>query len=160
MQPGVLPAGDRDIFEPPPRRSESPSSFPRSLSSAPDLTNIDTLRNAPPQNTLRLVHPTPRRSTSSGIPMERTETAASDRSEVTLAEGEEYPNPFGQEATPEGPDDDKEVHVPQLSWFMTVLILAVVSVVRARYSVPKVRVLIGIFVAGCHRGRLVGGNGE
>ena len=92
--------------------------------------------------------------------MERTETAASDRSEVTLAEGEEYPNPFGQEATPEGPDDDKEVRVPQLSWFMTVLILAVVSVVRARYSVPKVRILIGVFVAGCHRGRLVGGNGE
>jgi len=62
--------------------------------------------------------------------MERTETAASDRSEVTLNEGEEHPNPFGQEATSEVPND-QEVQVPQLSWFMTVFILAVVSVLVA-----------------------------
>ena len=60
--------------------------------------------------------------------MLRTETASSDRSDVTLAEGEEHPNPLGQETTPEH-IDETEAYVPQLSWFMTVLILSVVSVV-------------------------------
>ena len=64
--------------------------------------------------------------------MQRTETAASDRSEVTLAEIEENPYTLGQEATP-GATDDRVVYVPQLSWFMTVLILAVVTVVRTRF---------------------------
>lgn len=130
LQPGILPPTDRDFPERPSRRSESPSSFPRPLSSALDQSNVDSLRELSPQTTVRLVHPIPRRAGSTGIPMQRTETAESDRSEVTLAEGEEHPNPFGQETTPEG-DDDQEVYVPQLSWFMTVFILAVVSVVVA-----------------------------
>lgn len=65
--------------------------------------------------------------------MHRTETAASDRSDVTLAEGEEHPNPLGQETAPES-TEDKEANLPQLSWFMTVLIIAVVSVVRKKHA--------------------------
>ena len=65
--------------------------------------------------------------------MHRTETAVSDRSDVTLAEGEEHPNPLGQEATPEV-TNAKEAEALQLSWFMTVAIIAVVSVVRSKYS--------------------------
>jgi len=64
--------------------------------------------------------------------MHRTETAVSDRSDVTLAEGEEHPNPLGQEATPEV-TNAKEADAPQLIWFMTVAIIAVVSVVRSEY---------------------------
>lgn len=90
--------------------------------------------------------------------MDRTETAASDRSEVTLTEGEEPPNPLGQDGTPEAVDE-KEAHVPQLSWFMTVLILSVVSVVRAK-SAPPIGFLNHLpFAAGGCRCRLVGGNG-
>lgn len=70
--------------------------------------------------------------------MLRTETASSDRSDVTLAEGEEHPNPLGQEETPEV-IDEQEVYVPQLSWFMTVCILCVVSVVREILVLPKKR---------------------
>ena len=65
--------------------------------------------------------------------MHRTETAASDRSDVTLAEGEEHPNPLGQETAPES-TEDKEANLPQLSWFMTVSIIAVVSVVRKKHA--------------------------
>jgi len=61
--------------------------------------------------------------------MHRTETAVSDRSDVTLAEGEEHQNPLGQEAMPEV-ISAKEAEAPQLSWFMTVVIIAAVSVVR------------------------------
>lgn len=70
------------------------------------------------------------------VPMFRTETAASDRSEVTLTEGEEHPNPLGHEATPEA-SDEKDVYVPQLSWFMTVFVLSVVSVVRTKSTPPR-----------------------
>lgn len=136
LQPGVLPPADRDVPERPLRRSESPSSFPRPLSSALDQSNVDSLRELSPPTTVRLVIPTPRRIASTGIPMQRTETAESDRSEVTLAEGEDHPNPFGHETTPED-DDDQEVYVPQLSWFMTVSILAVVSVVRPKRTLRR-----------------------
>jgi hypothetical protein len=67
------------------------------------------------------------------MPMHRTDTDCSDRSEVTLAEDEEHQNASGQGETPEVADD-KEVYAPQLSWFMTVLILSVVSVVRPTYA--------------------------
>lgn len=71
------------------------------------------------------------------VPMLRTETAASDRSDVTLTEGGEHPNPLGREATPEV-IDEMEAYVPQLSWFLTVLILSVVSVVSAKLpSLPQ-----------------------
>ena len=63
------------------------------------------------------------------MPMHWTETSASD---LTLAEGEEHPNPLGQETAP-GSAQDKEADLPQLSWFMTVLIISVVSVVRPKY---------------------------
>ncbi|KAF9647877.1 hypothetical protein BDM02DRAFT_3155964 [Thelephora ganbajun] len=131
LQPGALPTGDLDVLEPPPRRSQSPSSPPPSSSSAPDLSNINSLRGLPPQNTVRLVDPGPRGSLTPGIPMQRFESTASDRSDVTLTEGEEHPNPFGQEEATPGATDDKEVDIPQLSWFMTVFILAVVSVLVA-----------------------------
>lgn len=62
------------------------------------------------------------------IPMDRSGTAASDRSDVTLTEGEEPLNPLGEKTMPEDAGD-QEVSVPQLSWFMTVFILSVVSVV-------------------------------
>lgn len=132
LQPGALPTVGQDPFEPPPRRSQSPSSFPRPLSSAPDLSNIDSLRDVSPQNTVRLVHPIPRRGTSSGVPMLRTETAASDRSDVTLTGGEEpdHTNTLGQEGASEA-TEEKEVYEPRFSWFLTVLILAVVSVLVA-----------------------------
>jgi len=68
--------------------------------------------------------------------MHRTETAVSDRSDVTLAEGEEHPNPLGQEAAPEV-SNAKEADAPQLSWFMTVAIIAVVSVVRSKHAPHK-----------------------
>jgi len=63
--------------------------------------------------------------------MHRTETAVSNRSDVTLAEGEEHPNPLGQEATPEVTNAKA---APQLSWFMTVAIIAVISAVRSKYT--------------------------
>lgn len=65
--------------------------------------------------------------------MHRTETTGSDRSDVTLTEGGEHPNPLGQDPAP-GSTDDKEVDLPQLSWFMTVAIITVVSVVRTDYA--------------------------
>jgi len=63
------------------------------------------------------------------VPTHRTDTAASDRLDMTLAEGEEHPNPLGQEATPEV-TNAKEADALQLSWFTTVAVVAVVSVVR------------------------------
>jgi len=59
--------------------------------------------------------------------MQWTDTTASD---VTLAEDEEHPNPLGQETT-SGPTGVKEADLPQLSWFMTVFIIVVVSVLVA-----------------------------
>lgn len=132
LQPGVLSTRVQDQLEPPPRRSRSPSSFPPSLSLAPDPVGADPLQESPPQNSLGLVHPTPQRGVVPAVPMDRTETAASDRSDVTLTEGEEHPNSLGQEGTPE-----QEVHAPQLSWFMTVFILSVVSVVRTKLAPPE-----------------------
>ena len=126
------PVGEPDVLAPPPRRSRSPSSPPRSLSSAPDLSRTNSLQELPPQRTIRLVVPSPRGSPNLGIPMHRAGSADSDRSDATLAEGQEHQNPLGQEATPEV-TDNKSADVPQLSWFMTVSILAVVSVVRAKY---------------------------
>ena len=64
--------------------------------------------------------------------MDRTESTASDRSDVTLTDGQGQQNPLGQEVVPEV-TDDKSVEIPQLSWVMTVLILSVVSVVRIEY---------------------------
>jgi len=94
--------------------------------------------------------------------MHRTDTAVSDRSDVTLAEGEEHPNPLGQEAMPEV-TNAKEAEAPQLSWFMNVAIIAVVSMVRPKHS-PYQRSTIGILtgssVAGRWDCRLVGGDGE
>ena len=90
--------------------------------------------------------------------MLRTETASSDRSDVTLAEGEEHPNPLGQETTPEH-IDETEAYAPQLSWFMTVLILSVVSVVSKVSFTQKKRPDRPPTV-GCHHCRLVGGNSE
>lgn len=157
LQPGLLSTGEQNVLDPPPRRSQSPSSFPRSFPSAPDISNADSLRDYTPQNTLRLVHPTPQRGTNPVVPMNRTETASSDRSDVTLTEGEEHPNPFGQELEAV---DEKEVYVPQLSWFMTVFILSVVSLVRAELALPKKAVLINPFTACGDHCRLVGCNGE
>ena len=134
LQPGT-PTGEPDVLVPPPRRPQSPSSFPRSLSSAPDLSRIHSLQEIPPHNTIRLVCPTPRGSPTPVTLMHRTGSAASDRSDVTLAEGPEHPNPLGQETTPEV-TNDKVPDVPQLSWFMTVSILAVVSVVRTK-GIPR-----------------------
>jgi len=62
--------------------------------------------------------------------MDRTETGTTDRSDTTLAEGGEHPNPLGQEATTEV-NNTKEADAPQLSWFMTVSIITVVSVLVA-----------------------------
>jgi len=62
--------------------------------------------------------------------MHRTETAASNRSDVTLTEGDEHPNPLGQDAAT-GVANVKEADAPQLSWFMTVSVIAVVSVLVA-----------------------------
>ena len=64
--------------------------------------------------------------------MDRTETTTSDRSDVTLTEGQDQQNPLGREVTPEA-NDDKAADIPQLSWVMTVSILAVVSVVRTSH---------------------------
>ena len=66
--------------------------------------------------------------------MDRTATDASDFSEVTLT-GEEHLDPLNDEAVPET-GDDQEVYVPELSWFMTVAILSVVSVVRVK-GIPQ-----------------------
>ena len=131
LEPGTLPAGEPDVLEPPPRRSNSPSPFPPSFPPAHDLSSTDSLQRSPPQNNVRLVHPIPRRVPTPVVSMHRAGSAASNRSEVTLAEGTEHPNPLGQEATSETVNA-KEVDMPQLSWFMTVAILAVVSVVRAK----------------------------
>ena len=124
------PTGESGALTPP-QRPHSPSSFPRSLSSAPDLSSPHSLGELPPQNTLRLVipSPSPRGSPTLGVPMDRTETTTSDRSDVTLTEGQDQQNPLGREVTPET-TDDKAADIPQLSWVMTVSILAVVSVVR------------------------------
>jgi len=129
LQPGPLPAGEPEVLEPPPRHSNSPSSSPRSLSPAPDLSSVNSSRDLPPQSPVGSAHLTPRSSPTLSAPMHRTETAVSDRSDVTLAEGEEHPNPLGQEAMPEV-TSAKEAEAPQLSWFMTVAIIAVASVVR------------------------------
>ena len=64
--------------------------------------------------------------------MDRTETTASDRSDVTLIEGQSQQNPPDQEVVPEVTDDNP-AEIPQLSWVMTVSILTVVSVVRTEY---------------------------
>jgi hypothetical protein len=69
--------------------------------------------------------------------MDRTGSAASDSSEATLAEGQDHQTPLDQEVTPEV-TADKVIAVPQLSWFMTVWILVVVSVVRMK-PVPRQR---------------------
>jgi len=80
--------------------------------------------------------------------MYRTETEATNRSDVTLTEGEEHPNPLGQETVP-GSVENKEADLPQLSWFMTVLIVAVVSVVRSRHALrQRMGILIGFFTDG------------
>ena len=131
-QPGTPPSEEPGVLGLPPRHSESPPSFPRSLSSAPDLSSDPSVRELPPQNNVRAVHPGPRGSPTHGVPMHWTETAASD---VTLAEGEEHPNPLGQETVP-GSAEAKEADLPQLSWVMTVLIISVVSVVRTKYPPP------------------------
>jgi len=65
--------------------------------------------------------------------MHRTDTAASDRSDVTLTEGEEHPKLLGREAMPEV-INTKEAEAPQLSWFMTVAIIAVVYMVRPKHT--------------------------
>ena len=121
---------------PSPQRSESPPSFPRSPPYAPDLSSDPLARALPPQNNVRAMYPSPRGSPTRGIPMHRTETEASDRSDVTLAEGEEHPNPLGQETAP-GSTGAKEADLPQLSWFMTVFIIAVVSVVRTKCAIRR-----------------------
>ena len=133
LQLGPLSPREPDVLEPPRRRSESLSPFPRSPPPAPDLSNDNSVRELPLQNTVRVVHPLPRGNPTPGIPMHRTETAASDRSDLTLTEGEEHPNPLGQEAAA-GSANDKEADLPQLSWFMTLFIIAVVSVVRTKYT--------------------------
>jgi Ca2+:H+ antiporter len=136
-QPGTLLPEEPDVLEPPPRRPESP--FPRPLPSPPNVSNGPSV--LPPQNNVRAVHPSPRGSPTRGILMYRTETAASD---VTLAEGEEHPNPLGHETAP-GTTEDKEANLPQLSWFMTVFIIAVVSVVRIGASfIPTIVILTGL----------------
>jgi len=131
-QPATL-TGESEVLAPPPRRPQSPSSFPRSLSSAPDLSGGHSLGELPPQNTVRLVPPSPRGSPTLGPPMDRTGSAASDRSDVTLTEGQGRgpQNPSGQQATPEVTNDEP-ADTPQLSWVMTVSILTVVSVVRTQ----------------------------
>jgi len=133
LQPGPLPAGEPGVPEPPPRHPNSPSSSPRSVSPAPDLSSISSSRELPPQNPVGLAPPTPRSGPTLSVPMHQTETAVSDRLDVTLAEGEEHPNPLGQEATPEV-TNAKVADAPQISWFMTVAIIAVVSVVRSKYT--------------------------
>ena len=115
FQSGTPPSEEPGVLTPPPRRSESPSSRGSSI------------RGIPPQDTVRIVHPSPG---GSGVPMHWTETTASD---VTLAENEEHPNSLGQETTP-GSNGSKEADLPQLSWFMTVFIIVVVSVVRGMYT--------------------------
>ena len=67
--------------------------------------------------------------------MDRTESTASDRSDVTLTEGQGQQNPLGQELVPEV-TDDKPAQIPQLSWVMTVSILTIVSVVRTEH-IPR-----------------------
>ena len=64
--------------------------------------------------------------------MDRTDSTASDRSDVTLIEGQGQQNPLGQEATSEV-TNDKPAEIPQLSWVMTVSILTIVSVVRTEH---------------------------
>lgn len=117
-QLGTPPSEEPGVLRLSPPHSESPPSFPRSLSSAPDLSSDPSVRPGPRGG-----------SPTHGIPMHWTETAASD---MTLAEGEEHPNPLGQETVP-GSAEDKEADLPQLSWVMTVLIISVVSVVRTKY---------------------------
>jgi len=136
LQPSTPPPEESDVLEPPPRRSGSLSSFPHPLPFAPDLSSDPLVREIPLQNTARVVHLSPTGSPTRGIPMHRTETAASDRSDVTLAEGEEHPNPLGQEPAP-GSTEAKEADLPQLSWFMTVFIIAVVSVVRTKCALRR-----------------------
>jgi len=133
LQPSPLPSGEQDVLEPPPQSPNSPSLSPRSLSPTPDLSSIRSSRELPPQSPVGLAPPSPRSGPTLSVPIHRTETAVSDRSDVTLAEGEEHPNPLGQEATPEV-TNAKEAEALQLSWFMTVAIIAVVSVVRSKYS--------------------------
>jgi len=125
LQPGSLPAGEPDVPKPPPRHPNSLSSSLRSLSPVPDLPSVSSLRELPPQSPVRLAHPTPRSSPTLSVPMHRTETVASDRLDVALAEGEEHSNPLGQEAAPQV-SNAKEAEAPQLSWFVTVAIIAVV----------------------------------
>lgn len=93
--------------------------------------------------------------------MLRTETAASDRSDVTLTGGEEpdHTNTLGQEGASEA-TEEKEVYEPRFSWFLTVLILAVVSVVRTMHIFYRDRVFTVSFSAGSHHCGLVGGDGE
>jgi len=101
LPPNPLPSGEPDVLEPPPGSPNPPSLSPRSLSPALDPSNISSSRELPPQSPNRLAHLTPRSGPTFSVPMHRTETAVSDRSDVTLAEGEEHPNHLGQEATPE-----------------------------------------------------------
>ena len=128
------PTRESDVLAPPPRLPQSPSSSPRSVSSAPDLSRDHSLVELPPQNTVRLVPPSPRGSPTLGVPMDRTDSTASDRSDVTLTDGRGQQNPLGQGVVPEV-TDEKPAEIPQLSWVMTVSILAVVSVVRQK--VPR-----------------------
>ena len=89
--------------------------------------------------------------------MQRTETTAS---EVTLAEDEEHPNPLGQQTAP-GFAGDKEADLPQLSWFMTVFIIVVVSVVRGMHaSHPRLRFNWLALTAGRRHCRRTCGDGK
>jgi len=66
--------------------------------------------------------------------MHRTETAVSNRSNVILVKGGEHPSPPDQEATAEV-TSAREADAPQLSsWFMTVVIIAVVSAVWLKHT--------------------------
>jgi len=95
------------------------------------------MRELSSQSTARLLHPSPGGSPTLEAPAHRTASAISVSSEVTLIEGEGHPNPLGQEVTPDATNDNA-ADVPQLSWFMTVSVLIVVSAVRARHA-PRQR---------------------
>jgi len=128
-----LPTGGPGALEPPQRRSRTSESFPHSLSSAPGQSGVNSLRELSPQTTARLTYPGPRGSPNYEAVARRNASAISVSSEATLTEGEEHPNPLGQEVMPDA-TNDKATDVPQLSWFMTVSVLTVVIVVRTKLA--------------------------
>jgi len=118
------------------------------------------MQEVPLQNNVKAIRPTSRGSLTRAIPMYRTGTPAINRSDATLLDYEEHPSPLGQDTVP-GSVENKEADLPELSWFMTVLILVVVSVVRTKHALrQRMGILIGSFTDGRHHCQMGCDNSE